>query len=249
MIELEYVVDCFVIIEQPHTLTGTPKPLYFKEHNTTRFARFMNKIITLTSEDKPHPDAWARAHHFRNMGLAALKDVDPDAMIIYSDVDEIVSWQHLLVLKTADDFPINAFVHFDMPLSYYNYHWNAVSGAFSNAKTFLRSYLDAYHSDNLFFDSSSPHWNLPDSGWHCSYCFSVDGILLKLRSFEHTDLNWAPFNEPSHISHHIQHGIDLFDRENHEFTWRDAPDRLPRALTEYPDRFRPLFLPGNTVAF
>ena len=49
--------DCFVIIEQPHTLTGTPKPLYFKEHNTpTRFARFMNKIITFTSEDKPHPD-------------------------------------------------------------------------------------------------------------------------------------------------------------------------------------------------
>ena len=38
------------------------------------------------------------------MGLAALKDVHPDAMIIYSDVDEIVSWQHLLVLKTADDF-------------------------------------------------------------------------------------------------------------------------------------------------
>ena len=90
------------------------------------------------------------------------------------------------------------------PLSYYNYHWNAVSGAFSNAKTFLRLYLDAYHGDNLFFDSSSPHRNLPDSGWHCSYCFSMDGILLKLRSFEHTDLNRAPFNEPSHISHHIQ---------------------------------------------
>ena len=117
----------------------------------------MNKIITLTSDYKPHPDAWARAHHFRNMGLAALKDMDPDAMIIYSDVDEIVSWQHLLVLKTADDLPINAFVHFDMLLSYNNYHWNAVSGAFSNAKTFLRTYLDAYHGDNLFFDSSSPH--------------------------------------------------------------------------------------------
>ena len=70
---------------------------------------------------------------------------------------------------------------------------------------------------------------------------------LKLRSFEHTDLHWAPFNEPSHIlmiSHQIQHGIDLFDRENHEFTLQDALARLPRALTEYPDRFLPLFLPG-----
>ena len=56
------------------------------------------------------------------MDLAGLKDVDPDAMII-----SMISWQHLLILKTADDFPINAFVHFEMPLSYYNYHWNAVS--------------------------------------------------------------------------------------------------------------------------
>ena len=40
LIELEHVVDCFVIIEQPKTLAGTPKPLYFKEHNTTRFERF-----------------------------------------------------------------------------------------------------------------------------------------------------------------------------------------------------------------
>ena len=71
LIEQEHVVDCFVIIEQPHTLAGTPKPLYFKEQNTTWFARFMNKFITLTSEDKPHPDAWARAQHIRNTGLTA----------------------------------------------------------------------------------------------------------------------------------------------------------------------------------
>ena len=37
-----------------------------------------------------------------------------------------------------------------MQLFYYNYHWNAVSGAFSNAKIFLHWYLDAYHGDNLF---------------------------------------------------------------------------------------------------
>ena len=30
LFELEHVVDCFVIIEQPHTLAGSPKPLYFK---------------------------------------------------------------------------------------------------------------------------------------------------------------------------------------------------------------------------
>ena len=99
----------------------------------------------------------------------------------------------------------------------------------------------------LIFNSSSPQWNLPDLGWHCSYCFSVDCIILILLSFEHTDLNWAPFNEPYYISHHTQHGMDLFDRENHEFTSRDAQDRLPRALTEYPDRFWPLFLPGNAA--
>ena len=74
------------------------------------------------------------------------------------------------------------------------------------------------------FDFNTPHWDLPDSGWHCSYCFSMDDIILKLCSFAHTELNQAPYNEPSHKRHHIQHGMDLFDRDHHEFTWRDMPD-------------------------
>ena len=91
LIELEYVVDWFVIIEPPHTITGTHKPLYFKVNSSTRFTRFMKKIIKFTSEDeKPYPDAWAKKLLYRNMGLTAWKDVDPDTVIIFPDVDEIV---------------------------------------------------------------------------------------------------------------------------------------------------------------
>ena len=46
----------------------------------------------------------------------------------------------------------------------------------------------------------------------------MDDTILKLRSFAHMELNRASYNDPSHIRHHIQHGIDLFDRENHDFT-------------------------------
>ena len=101
-----------------------------------------------------HEQETRREHHHRNMGLTALKDVDPDSRRHdhFSDVDEIVSSQHLLVLKTADDFPINSFVRnavFLLQLSLECYqHW--FSSAFSNAKIFLRSYLDAYYGNNLF---------------------------------------------------------------------------------------------------
>ena len=43
LIELENVVDCFVTIEPPHTIAGTPQPLHFKENDSTRFTRFMKK--------------------------------------------------------------------------------------------------------------------------------------------------------------------------------------------------------------
>ena len=135
--------------------------------------RFLKKINTFTSEgERPHPD-----ESLEKYGTSCFESLDPDAIILFSDVDEIVFSQHLLILKNVD-FPINTFVHFEMPLSYYYFHWNAISCAFSNAKIFLRSYLDAYYGNNILFDSD-PYWNLPNSGYHCSYCFSmpVDDII------------------------------------------------------------------------
>ena len=49
----------------------------------------------------------------------------------------------------------------------------------------------------------------------------------------HAELNRAPYNEQSHIRHHVQHRIDLFNRDRHKFTWLNFANKLPRALTEY----------------
>ena len=64
----------------------------------------------------------------------------------------------------------------------------------------------------------------------------------------HAELNRAPYNEQSHIRHHVQHRIDLFNRDRHKFTWLNFANKRLRALTEYPLRFRPLFLPCKTAS-
>ena len=53
----------------------------------------MNKIITVSNYTnvKPLAYGWAREHNYRNVGLNALKDIDADAMTLFSNVDEIVS--------------------------------------------------------------------------------------------------------------------------------------------------------------
>ena len=74
--------------------------------------------------------------------------------------------------------------------------------------------------------------------------------IVKLRSFPHVEFHGAPYNEPAHIKHHIQNGIDLFDRAGHIFVWVESPQSLQRAqaLHVHADQFLPLFLPGPAIA-
>ena len=90
LIEQEHVVDCFVIIEQPHTLAGTPKPLYFKEQNTSVVRALHEQIHHLNKRRQATSRRMGKGAAYQKHGpqcSEALKDVDPCAMIIYSDVD------------------------------------------------------------------------------------------------------------------------------------------------------------------
>src|SRR5437660_7612942 len=52
LIELNGLVDYFVLVEATRTHTGFPKPLYFTEHKN-RFAPFLDRIIHVVVDDLP----------------------------------------------------------------------------------------------------------------------------------------------------------------------------------------------------
>ena len=181
MRELADVVDFFVINEQPKTSFGMPKPLYF-QMNKALFAEFNSKIIVVNetiSDDLKN--SWDE-HAGRLLSLDLVKRIAPsDALIIFADVDEIPFCWTVYVLKHSPSLPPSAFMHLSMPYFYYSLCWKG-QRPFSNAKAFLMSYLQGYARPpkDLFFDDKSQHYTLMDSGWHCSYCMSVVGVVISL---------------------------------------------------------------------
>ena len=236
--ELVGVVDFFVINEQPKTSSGMPKPLYYRMHKAL-FAEFNSKIIVVneTISDELN-NSWEREHAGRVLSLnAVMKIAPPNALIIFADVDEIPSCWTVFVLKHSPAFPTSTFVHLSMPYFYYSLRWRG-ERPFSNVKAFLGMYLEEYADPaDLFFDMNTQHYVLPDSGWHCSYCMSVVGVVSKLISFAHTEYSRQPYTNPDHILECMRGGEDLFMRQTHQYILNRDDNRVPFAVTSMPERF------------
>lgn len=106
LIELDPVVDVFVLVEAETTFRGAPKPLVFSE-NRDRFARWRHKIRyvraptlsqaalsganRLHATKRPRSDDWARQWLQRDAILQGVEGAAPDDVVMVSDVDEIPS--------------------------------------------------------------------------------------------------------------------------------------------------------------
>ncbi|KAF2689540.1 glycosyltransferase family 17 protein [Lentithecium fluviatile CBS 122367] len=73
-------------------------------------------------------------------------------------------------------------------------------------------------------------WN---SAWHCSSCFStLAEMLVKMKSFSHTNLNAEKFRSKERIVEHIRNGKDLWDRWFQWYARVDDNQDLPEYLKE-----------------
>jgi hypothetical protein len=91
LMELDPVVDRFVLAEAPVTHAGREKPLFFAE-NAKRFAKWRRKIVHVVVDDMPTgSDPWERENHQRNAIVRGLAKAVPNDGVIISDADEIPS--------------------------------------------------------------------------------------------------------------------------------------------------------------
>jgi len=101
-VELDPVVDAFVLVEATKTVRGAPKPLHFTE-NADRFRRRSHKIRhividdfgDLSRADRLHPTKrpasadWARRWLQRDAIRRGMTDAARDDLVMISDLDEI----------------------------------------------------------------------------------------------------------------------------------------------------------------
>lgn len=90
--EIHDLVDCFIIVEARRTYRDEPKTLTFAQHRD-RFAWAADKIrtVALNSLGGAEKTPRERAALQRNALLLALRDAEPDDVVLICDADEIPS--------------------------------------------------------------------------------------------------------------------------------------------------------------
>lgn len=196
-------VDKFIIVESKQTHSGKFKPAFFdlNKHLYERYSdkishivieKFPEKILYQPSEIDVPKDLhihWFRENFQRNEILRSLHrfNLNPDDMILISDLDEIPDPQKLDMFLNSipqDDygFQLQKWCIWDFD-RYHNGHWPGTAAV--RWKTLLKTTpqeirknrysFDKFHSDNL-------------CGWHCSWFGGIDVVMNKLSSFAHQEL-------------------------------------------------------------
>jgi hypothetical protein len=140
-----------------------------------------------------------------------LPDLPDDAVVLFTDLDELMFPPTLAALK---------YLHLSPMPSSVNYHFvnfGLFAAEFTNRP--LHAIGTAHLSPN---DVRNPHknpntWSFQDGGVHCSWCFNVSLIVNKLDSSPYIDLpriaDNATKSDPAVICAHVLSGTPMFNNE------------------------------------
>lgn len=191
---LSHIVTLFVICESSYDDRGNKKELIFKNHmNETRFKPFLNKIQHYVDFYIPTQQGtelgWKMNQRMRDsIGekiIYQLSEKYPDSIVITGDADEIPSVESLQWLVNNCCKPkITYEFASTMPAFMYGFNWLTTKSGY--AMLTARTMQDEKEFWQLKFSGLKQNqiiMPLPfyPSGWHCSYCFTSDLCVNKLK--------------------------------------------------------------------
>lgn len=221
--ELSSVVDYFVIVESAMTFTGRQQELHFAQTKHL-LQQFSEQIIHVVLHHLEGHSTWEReAYHRRQLFAVGLhqpgKEVQPEDIVISSDLDEIPRPKVLMALKACTGYPRG--MALVCPIAYYSFGMEGASWTKAKVSVWTEG-LDAEGVRMRAEDHS-----IAKGCWHCSYCFPrIADVIRKIESFSHAEYDRMTFKNPAHIVEVTKGGLDIFDREllSTEATECDAPD-------------------------
>lgn len=204
LIELNEIVDYFVLVEAKKTYTGIEKELFF-EKNKEKFSKYLNKIIHVIIEDLPtDKGAWEAEYFSRNAILQGLTNAGEDDLIILSDIDEIPS------SKKIKEFNKDEPHVFQQKLYYYyvnclqNQLWN---GSIITSKKYL-------NSPQKLRDQRENLPKIQQGGWHFSFLGGPERIIDKIKAYAETETCSELTTNSGFICETINQGKDIFNRSD-----------------------------------
>ncbi|XP_007883549.1 beta-1,4-mannosyl-glycoprotein 4-beta-N-acetylglucosaminyltransferase [Callorhinchus milii] len=269
--ELGDVVDVFMVCESNFTAYGDPKPLLFLEmlRNGT-YDQIRHKVLYVFLDHFPsggRQDGWIADDYLRTFltrdGLRRMVGVRADDIFVINDADEIPARDGLLFLKLFDGWtePFG----FHLRKSLYGFFWKQPGTLEVVAGCTVGMLRSVYEGDGIKlrrreyylmpsfrqYENATGHilvqWSLGSAlhfaGWHCSWCFTPEGIRHKLVSAQNGDFpRWGNYQEKrelSYIRELIQTG-GWFDGTLQEYPPADPKEQMyaPKYLLKNFDKYR-----------
>ena len=211
LMELDDVVDIFIIVEATLTHSGLPKELNFHK-NKKRYSKWLHKIHYHVVDDLPtgfsSAHDWFREEYQRDALKFPLSQISPSPndIVILSDLDEIPNTATIQYFKD-NEIPHRA-VGLSMELHYYNLT-TKIDVTTSNAKVFY--YQEMLTNGLSLSKIRLSDWiNFEKGGWHLTFFMSVEKIITKLESYAHQEYNTSEMKNPNSLRKLIMEGKDIF---------------------------------------
>ncbi len=251
---LDDVVDYFVISEANISFRGQPKPFNF-EDNFQQFSKYKDKIIYLkckpetkdldfTKKDKyynPSSPAWRVENSQRDSIANELKNFSDEDIFFQSDLDEIWNPSLAREMRFLPTLPELC----RLQMKHCNFYFNCVGTGKKNS-TWHQAYFGKVNVlkkvDNLSYIRTN--YKIPiikDGGWHFSYLGNVNQLAHKISSSSHSEYDTPYFKNKKKLKNCIEKGIDIFDRDDFEWTFQSIsnfPKKLQQEFKKYPEFIR-----------
>lgn len=197
--ELWDVVDVFVIVEAKHTFTGNPKPMCLAE-NEERLAKYADKIRYVVVDAFPDGMSnWGKEEYQRNALKREMSDVQPDDILIFSDLDEI---PRASVVKDIIAQGIRPREIYCLSLDWYSFYLNIKiaqkwerqgprmirAGDLGEFYPLRRVMAPTRRWGRNVMRQIKSSWRMgfwakrilvPDAGWHLTWMGGVEAVALK----------------------------------------------------------------------
>jgi hypothetical protein len=243
--EYQGLIEQAVIVEGTRTHQGQPRELCDPMRLQGLCADYGTKLTHVIQElpevvtDTDAEPSVMRAIYQRNAIMRGIGDVADSAMILVTDVDEIVRRSDL---EKARDLLWKGYgqIAFQMDLFYYRLNLRDKVDRWFGPRMLRRGILGYPHGLRCHYRRADDHV-LEQSGWHFSWLGSTEHQLQKIRSFSHPELNTpeianADFLETCRRIRMTVHNGHLLERI-------PIDDSFPLLVQEQPERFKDLIEP------
>lgn len=269
--ELAQAVDLFLVCESNFTAYGERRPLRFLNlllNGTYDFVR--HKILYVFLDHFPEggrQDGWIADDYLRTFltrnGISRVDGLRPDDVFIINDADEIPAQEGILFLKLFDGWTEPFAIH--MRKSLYGFFWKQLGSLEVVSGCTVGMLGTVYDNDGIKlrrreyytmpgfrkYENDTGHilvqWSIGSpfhfAGWHCSWCFTPEGIRLKLISAQNGDFpRWGDYEDKrdlNYIRELIRTG-GWFDGSLMEYPPTDPKEHMyaPKYLLNNYDRYR-----------